>query len=94
MVSIPYELQLSRSRYNDHYILYASKQLAPYEYWTANIQKVFTLQMNRLRLSVFDLQTEESNPNLSSVKEKRVTHETHKRFWDNPSPEFTKKFIS
>ena len=39
MVSSPYKFQLNPNRYNDHYILCASKQLAPYEYWSANDRK-------------------------------------------------------
>ena len=54
MVSTPYKTQLNPNRYNDDYILNSSQQLAPYEYWTANIQKRFTLQLIFLRPSVFD----------------------------------------
>ena len=36
IVSTPYKFQLNPNRYNDNYISPASKQLAPYEYWTAN----------------------------------------------------------
>ena len=45
----------------------ASKQLAPYENRTSNNQEIFTPQMNFLRLSKFDLHTDDSNPNFQSV---------------------------
>ena len=36
----------------------------------------FTLQMNFLRLSVFDLHTDDLNPDFQSVNKKLVHHET------------------
>ena len=57
MVSTPYNIQLKPNRYIDHYISYASKQLAPSEYWTASNQNIFILQMIFLPPSIFDLHT-------------------------------------
>ena len=91
MVSTPHKLQLNPNRFIDHHISYASEQLAPSEYWTANYHKIFTLQMNFLRPSVFHLQTDDSNPNFQSVKEKRVYHERDKCLWEKLPPNFTKK---
>ena len=39
MVSEPYRFQLNPNRYKDPYISSASKEIAPYDYWTANNQK-------------------------------------------------------
>ena len=93
MVSTPYKGQLNPIPYNDHYILSASKQLAPYEFWTANLQKVFTLQRNFLRVSVFDWHTDDSNTKFQSVDEKCVHHKTYKFCCDNLPVNFTKNFI-
>ena len=39
MVSTPYKCQLNRICHIDQCILYASQQLAPYEYWIKELQK-------------------------------------------------------
>ena len=57
MLSTPYKYQLNPSWYNYLYILNASKQLAHADYCIIFNQKIFTLQMNFLRPSVFDLHT-------------------------------------
>ena len=54
-VSKSYKSKFNQNRYIDHYISYASRQLAPHEYWTANNKKNFFLPMSSLRPSVFDL---------------------------------------
>ena len=57
------------------------------------IKKILTLQLNFLRASIFDLHTDDSNPIFQSVDEKRVHHETWKRFWDNLPTNFRKNFV-
>ena len=47
--------------------------------------------MNFLRPSVFDLQTDDLNPNFQPVNKKRVNHKTNNCFWDNLPPNLTKK---
>ena len=76
MVSTPYKLQEGSKCYHDHYNSYASKQLASYEYWIAKSPKIFTLQISLIRASIFDLYTDDSNPDFQSVNKKRVHHET------------------
>ena len=87
MVSRPFELQPNPNRYKDHYISNASKHLASNYYWTSNIQNIFTLQMKFLCIWFtywwFGSQ-------FSIWEQKRVYHETNKRFWDNLPPNFTK----
>ena len=80
MVSTQYKLQLNSNRNKDLYISYASIQLAPYEYWTASDQNIFTLQTNFLRPSGFDLHNDHSNPKFQSVIKKRVHQKTYKHF--------------
>ena len=46
--------------------------------------------MKFLQLSVFGLQTDDSNPKFQSVNEKRVHHETYKRYWGILHPNLTK----
>ena len=78
MVSTPYKFQLKPNRYNDHYISYASKQLALYDYLTTKIQKIFTVQVIHLRPSMFDLHNDDSNSSFQSVYKKRIHLETYK----------------
>ena len=70
VVSTPCKFQLNPNRSKNQHIFYASEEIAPFGYWTANNQKVFTLQMNFLRASVFDLHTDYSKTNFQSVKKK------------------------
>ena len=67
MVATPYKYQLNPNHFIGLYICCASNQLASYEYWTKNIPKIFTLQMNFPRPYVFDLPTDDSNPNFHSA---------------------------
>ena len=93
-VSTPFNFQLnSNRRMINNYISYASNKLSPYEYWTSNNQKNFTVQMNFLRQSVFDLHTDDSKQNFQTVKKKRVHHETYKQFSDNIFLVLTKNFL-
>ena len=48
MVSTPYKSQFIPKDIQDLYVSYASKHLAPNKYWTANNQKIFTLQLKFL----------------------------------------------
>ena len=68
MVSKPYKFQFYPNCNNDHYILYASVEIAAYVCWTANVQKIFNLQTILLERSVFDLHTDDSIPNFQSSK--------------------------
>ena len=89
MVSTPFNFQLTRNHFNDQYISYASKQLAPYEYWTASNQKSFSLQLNFVRNFVFDLHANDSNPNFKSVR-KNVSIMRHTTFLEKNSSQFHK----
>ena len=62
--------------------------------WVLNCKhsKNFTLQRNFLRPSVFDLHTVDSNPLFESLNKEGVHHETYKRLWDIPHPNFTINF--
>ena len=93
-VSTPKKFQINPNQYNGHSISYASKYLALYENWAANSQKLFFLQMNFLRNSVFDLHSDDSNLNCQSVNKKRVHNETHKRFFENLLFNFKKNHLS
>ena len=94
MIPTTYKFSIAVNRQNDHFISYASRQLFPYDYWITNQQKLFTLQFNLLRPSVFDLHTDDSNSNFHSANKKRVHHETYKRFWEtNPISSANNNFI-
>ena len=46
----------------DFFTSIASKIMAPYQYWLDNGVKIFSLQFNFLRPSIYDLKTDESDP--------------------------------
>ena len=50
--------------------------------------------MISLRPTVFDLQTDDWNPNVQFVNTKCFHHETYKRFWNSNPANFTKKSSS
>ena len=85
MIPTSYKFCITANCHNDHFILYASRQLNPYDYWIANQQKLFNLQFNLLRPSVYVLHTDDSYSNFHSANKKQVHHATYKRFWElNP----------
>ena len=56
MVSTSHKFHPNPTQYKKQYVLHAFKKIGPFEYWAPNNQKTFTLQMNFLRPSVFDLE--------------------------------------
>ena len=54
----------------DFFTSIASKIMGPYQYWLANGVKIFSLQYNFLRPSIYDLKTGESDPSFLSVSQK------------------------
>ena len=46
----------------DFFISIASKIMTPYHYWHDNNVKIFSLQFNFLRQSIYDLKTDENDP--------------------------------
>ena len=50
----------------DFFTSIASKIMAPYQYWFDNGVKIFSLQFNFLRPSIYDLKTDESDPSFLS----------------------------
>ena len=78
MVSPKYKFQMNPNRNNDHYVYYACKQLHQFGYLTQNNKKK---RKN----------TDDSNPNLQFVIEKRVHHETYKRFFGKSSSQLHNK---
>ena len=66
---------------------------APSEFWTVNNYKTFILQMNFLRPTVFQLQTDDSNPIFQS-ENKNVSIMRHTNFFREYLPlNLTKNFI-
>ena len=60
----------------DFFTSIASKIMGPYQYWLDNGVKIFSLQFNFLRPSIYDLKTDESDPSFLSVSQK-ATHHQH-----------------
>ena len=68
----------------------ASKIMGPYQYWLDNGVKIFSLQFNFLRPSIYDLKTDESDPPFLSISQKASHHQTYTKFLQHTKP---KKYI-
>ena len=51
----------------DFFTSIASKILSPYQYWINNVVKIFFLQVNFLRLFIYDLETDKNDPSFPSI---------------------------
>ena len=60
--------------------------MGPYQYWLDNGVKVFSLQFNFLRPSIYDLKTDESDPSFLSVSQKTTHHQTYTKFLQHTKP--------
>ena len=65
----------------------ASKIMGPYQYWLDNGVKIFSLQFNFLRPSIYDLKTDESDPSFLSVSQKATHHQTYTKFLQYTKPQ-------
>ena len=65
----------------------ASKIMSPYQYWLDNGGKVFSLQFNILRPSIFDLKTDENGHSFLSVAQKITHHQTYTKFLQYKKPQ-------
>ena len=60
--------------------------MGPYQYWLDNGVKIFTLQFNFLRPSLYDLKTDESDPSFLSVSQKATHHQAYTKFLQHTIP--------
>ena len=65
----------------------ASKIMSSYQYWLDNGGKVFSLQFNILRPSIFDLKTDENGHSFLSVAQKITHHQTYTKFLQYKKPQ-------
>ena len=72
---------------NDYHTSIASKLITPYDWWLNNKVKNFSLQYNFLRLSPFDLRTEENDANFLPYQIKKAHHVTYQKFLKYKEPE-------
>ena len=68
---------------NDYHTSIASKLITPYDWWLNNKVKFFSLQNNFLRLSPYDLRTEENDANFLPYQIKKAHHITYQKFFHN-----------
>ena len=67
----------------DFFTLIASKIMGPYQYWLDNGVKIFSLQFNFLRPSIYDPKTDESDPSFLSISQKATHHQTYTKLPQN-----------
>ena len=70
----------------DFFTSIASKIMGPYQYWLDNGVKIFSLQFNFLRPSIYDLKTDESDPSFLSVSQKTTHHQLYTKFLQHTKP--------
>ena len=71
----------------DFFTSIASKIMGPYQYWLDNSVKIFSLQFNFLRPSIYDLKTDESDPSFLSISQKATHHQTYTKFPQHTKPQ-------
>ena len=71
----------------DFFTSIASKIMGPYQYWLDNGVKIFSLQFNFLRPSIYDLKTDESDPSFLSLAQKATHHQTYTKFLQYTKPQ-------
>ena len=71
----------------DFFTSIASKIMAPYQYWLESGIKIFSLQFNFLRPSIYDLKTDENDPSFLSAAQKATHHLTYTRFLQHSKPQ-------
>ena len=74
----------------DFFTSFASKIMGPYQYWLDNGVKIFSLQFNFLRPSLYDLKTDESDSSFLSVSQKATHHQTYTKILQHTK---TKNYI-
>ena len=65
---------------NDYHTSIASKLITPYDWWLSNKVKIFSLQYNFLRPSLYDLRTGENDANFLPYQIKKSHHVSYKSF--------------
>ena len=61
--------------------------MGPYQYWLDNGVKIFSLQFNFLRPSIYDLKTDESDPSFFSISQNATHHQTYTKFLQHTKPQ-------
>ena len=70
----------------DFFTSIASKIMTPYHYWLDNNVKIFSLQFNFLRPSIYDLKTDEDDPSFLSSSQKATHHNAYVTFLEHQKP--------
>ena len=83
---------------NDYHTSIASKLITPYDWWLGKKVKIFSLQYSFLRLSLYDLRTEENDSNFLPYQIKKSHHLSYQKFLQYKEPEkysfFNPKYTS
>ena len=61
--------------------------MAPYQYWLDNGDKIFSLQFNFLRPTIYHLKTDESDPSFLTLSQKATHHQTYTKFLQQTKPQ-------
>ena len=78
-----------KDKNQDFFTSIASKIMGPYQYWLDNAVKIFSLQFNFLRPSIYDLKTDESDSSFFSISQKVTHHHTYIKFLQYTKPQST-----
>ena len=70
----------------DFFTSIASKIMGPYQYWLDNGVKIFSLQFNFLRPSIFDLKMDKCDPSFLSISQNATHHQTYTKLLQHTKP--------
>ena len=65
----------------------APKIMSPYQHWLDNEVKIFSLQFNFLRPSIYDFKTDNSDPSFLSLSQKASHHQIYSKFLQHTKPQ-------
>ena len=63
--------------------------MSPYQYWLDNGVKIFSLQFNFLRPSIYDLKTDESDPSFLSISQRLLIIKRTLNFYNTQNQKIT-----
>ena len=70
----------------DFFYIYSFKNHGPHRYWLDNGVKIFSLQINFLRPSLYDPKTDESDLSFLYISQKAAHHRTYTEFLQHTKP--------
>ena len=81
-----YSFRINDKNQDSFFTSTASKIMGPYQYWLDNGVKIFSLQFNFLRPSIYDFKTDKSDLSFLSISQKAAPHQSYTKFLQHTKP--------